>query len=85
MASADGKSRILDLGTLVPIGVLVAVAGGLLGGAVWLNTKFLELDFRLQSIEEKVANPWNIERMAAWRDVLEVSNPGLKVPPVRRE
>jgi|GEM_PF-4845952 len=82
---ADEKKRIFDSTTLVPIGVLVTVAGGLLGGAVWLNTKFLELDFRLQSIERKVADPWNIDRMRAWRDLLEVSNPSVKVPPVARD
>jgi hypothetical protein len=81
----DEKKRILDSTTLVPLGILVTVAGGLLGGAVWLNTKFLELDFRLQSIERKVADPWNIDKMRAWRDLAEKGNPSMWWPPINKD
>ncbi len=78
------KRKILDATTLVPVGVLVLVGGGMLGGAVWLNTQFLDIGYRLQAIEAKVADPWNIDKMRAWRDLAERGNPTVWWPPITR-
>lgn len=64
------------------VGSLIVVT---VSGAVWLNSKFLQVDFRLERIEQKVADPWNIDKMRAWRDLLEKGNPQVWVPPVRKD
>lgn len=88
MTEQEKKPKILDLNSLVPIGVLIAAVLGLSGWAVWLSGQFLRIDFRLTSIEktisEKLSDPWNMDRMQGWAELLKKGNPTLDVPPVRR-
>lgn len=92
MAGSEERRKILDTATLVPLGIVVTVCGGILGGGIWLNDKFGEIatsfttvNFRLEKIEERIAYPWTIERMRSWRDLLAATNPGISVPQVTRD
>lgn len=73
----------LDTNTLVPIGMLLTISAGFAGGAVWLNERLTNIDYRLQGIETKIADRWNVDKMAHWAEILQLRNPTLSVPPVK--
>lgn len=80
---ADEKKPIVVTQVVMPVLMLVTVAGGIAGGGIWLNDKLGNIDYRLTRIEEKIASPWTKDDMRAWADIFEVLNPGTRVPKIQ--
>lgn len=79
--------RVISKSTLLPIGFVLV----LLGGALWLNNKLVNLDhsldlidLRLKGIEEDLArgidDRWRGADMKVWAMLLKAENPELVVP-----
>jgi hypothetical protein len=80
----SGSKQVLNRETLLPLSLVIAIVGGIL----WLNNQLILIDYRLGSIENKMAEKtsdlWTGRDMAHWAYLLTTSNPGLNVPPAKR-
>jgi hypothetical protein len=75
---------VLNKGTLLPIGVAVAVALGLSSGAWNAATQLAGINARLDRIEAGLSQQWTTHDQLIWASQLSESNraSGLVVPPV---
>lgn len=85
----------LDKGTLVPIGLLVAVVLSAISATVWINTYLLQLSHKVERVDDRLgalaanvaainAGTWSLADMRSWTDLLRVSNQSLHVPEARQ-
>ena len=77
---------------LIPLSMVVAIVGG----AVWLNNKLVNIEFELrainarigfveQKVEEATEDRWTSKDMRHWASLLQALNEKLKVPEATTE
>ena len=70
------KKTIIGKDTLVPLGMVLAICSGV----VWMISQLDSINYKLQTIDEKIANHWTKQDMENWGLRLKMENPALRVP-----
>ena len=72
------KKTILTKETLMPLGMVIALCGGV----VWISTQLNNINYKLDSLEEKLEDQWTHRDMENWGLKLKLENPNIKIPNV---
>ena len=72
----ENKRAILGKDTLIPLGLVVAICGGV----VWISTQLTNINYKLDLLEGKLEDQWTNRDMENWGLKLKMGNPELKIP-----
>ena len=86
---------IISKETLIPIGLAVAICGAIITGVLWSNSKLISIQYELKDVRRSILNietsleyaasdRWTGNQMYQWVELLQVKNPDLDIPEVRR-
>jgi hypothetical protein len=72
------KKTILTKETLMPLGMVIALCGGV----VWISTQLTNINYKLDSLEEKLEDQWTHRDMENWGLKLKLVNPNISIPDI---
>jgi hypothetical protein len=72
------KKNMLSKETLMPLGMVIALCGGV----VWISTQLNNINYKLDMLEEKLEDQWTKRDMENWGLRLKLKNPDILVPEV---
>ena len=72
----ENKRAILGKDTLIPLGLVVAICGGV----VWISTQLTNINYKLDLLEGKLEDQWTKRDMENWGLKLKMGNPELQIP-----
>tara|TARA_R110000824_G_scaffold161134_3_gene336293 strand:+ start:4144 stop:4383 length:240 start_codon:yes stop_codon:yes gene_type:complete len=70
------KRMTLSKDTLVPLGMVIALCGGV----VWISTQLSGINYKLDMLEEKLEDNWTRRDMENWGLKLKMENPQIVIP-----
>jgi hypothetical protein len=76
MTTQENKKYTLSKETLMPLGMVVALCGGV----VWISTQLTNINYKLDMLEEKLEDNWTRRDMENWGLKLKMENPELDIP-----
>ena len=76
MAEQINKKAVLGRDTLMPLGMVLTICAGLL----WINTKLVNIQFKLETLEGKLEDQWTRRDMENWGLKLKMGNPDIQIP-----
>ena len=76
MAEQINKKAVLGRDTLMPLGMVLTICAGL----VWINTKLVNIQFKLETLESKLEDQWTKRDMENWGLRLKMVNPEIEIP-----
>jgi hypothetical protein len=74
--TTQDKKNILSKDTLMPMGMVIALCGGV----VWISTQLTNINYKLDMLEEKLEDNWTRRDMENWGLKLKMENPELEIP-----
>lgn len=74
--TTQDKKTTLSKETLMPLGMVIALCGGV----VWISTQLNNINYKLDLLEGKLEDQWTKRDMENWGLKLKMSNPELIVP-----
>ena len=74
--TTQDKKLTLSKETLMPLGMVVALCGGV----VWISTQLTNINYKLDMLEEKLEDNWTRRDMENWGLKLKMENPDLQIP-----
>ena len=75
MTTPDKKYTI-SKETLMPLGMVIALCGGV----VWISTQLSGINYKLDALEEKLEDNWTRRDMENWGLKLKLENPEILIP-----
>ena len=75
MTTPDKKTFITK-DTLMPLGMVIALCGGV----VWISTQLTNINYKLDMLEEKLEDNWTRRDMENWGLKLRMENPDIILP-----
>ena len=72
----ENKKTILTKETLMPLGMVIALCGGV----VWISTQLTNINYKLDMLETKLEDQWTRRDMENWGLKLRLENPNIVVP-----
>ena len=72
------KSFTISKETLMPLGMVIMLCGGI----VWISTQLNNIHFKLETLERKLEDQWTVRDMENWGLKLKMQNPEIKIPGV---
>ena len=75
MTTPDKKYTI-SKETLMPLGMVIALCGGV----VWISTQLTNINYKLDMLEEKLEDNWTRRDMENWGLKLKMENPSISIP-----
>ena len=72
------KKTTISKETLMPLGLVIMLCTGV----VWISTQLTNINYKLDMLEEKLADQWTTRDMENWGLRLKMDNPELEVPKV---
>ena len=70
------KKYTLSKETLMPLGMVIALCGGV----VWISTQLSGINYKLDALEEKLEDNWTRRDMENWGLKLKLENPEIIIP-----
>ncbi|MAO21681.1 MAG: hypothetical protein CMJ25_13095 [Phycisphaerae bacterium] len=77
MTTPDKKITI-SKDTLMPLGLVIAICGGVL----WISTQLSGINYKLDMLETKLQDQWTNRDMVNWGLRLKMGNPELSIPEI---
>jgi len=74
--TTQDKKLTLSKETLMPLGMVVALCGGV----VWISTQLTNINYKLDMLEEKLEDNWTRRDMENWGLKLKMENPSISIP-----
>ena len=74
--TTQDKKMTLSKETLMPLGMVVALCGGV----VWISSQLTNINYKLDMLEEKLEDNWTRRDMENWGLKLKMENPDLEIP-----
>ena len=68
----------LSKDTLIPLGMVIALCGGV----VWISTQLTNINYKLDMLETKLEDQWTRRDMENWGLKLKLENPDITVPQI---
>ncbi len=75
MTTPDKKITI-SKDTLMPLGLVIAICGGVL----WISTQLSGINYKLDMLETKLQDQWTTRDMVNWGLRLKMGNPEIAIP-----
>ena len=75
MTTPDKKYTI-SKDTLMPLGMVIALCGGVL----WISTQLSGINYKLDMLETKLQDQWTTRDMVNWGLRLKMGNPEISIP-----
>jgi len=76
MTTQENKKYTISKETLMPLGMVIALCGGV----VWISTQLTNINYKLDMLEEKLEDNWTRRDMENWGLKLKMENPDLEIP-----
>ena len=76
MTTQDNKKYTISKETLMPLGMVIALCGGV----VWISTQLTNINYKLDMLEEKLEDNWTRRDMENWGLKLKMENPEIQIP-----
>jgi hypothetical protein len=70
------KKNVLSKETLMPLGMVIALCGGV----VWISSQLTSINYKLDLLEEKLEDNWTRRDMENWGLRLKMGNPDISIP-----
>ena len=70
------KKTLITKDTLMPLGMVVALCGGVL----WISTQLSGINYKLDMLEGKLEDQWTKRDMENWGLKLQMGNPEIIIP-----
>ena len=70
------KKTFITKDTLIPLGMVLALCGGV----VWISTQLTNINYKLDMLEGKLEDQWTKRDMENWGLKLKMGNPELQIP-----
>jgi len=74
--TTQDKKYTLSKETLMPLGMVIALCGGV----VWISTQLSGINYKLDALEEKLEDNWTRRDMENWGLKLKLENPEIVIP-----
>tara|TARA_R110001583_G_scaffold73623_1_gene204746 strand:+ start:9253 stop:9492 length:240 start_codon:yes stop_codon:yes gene_type:complete len=74
--TTQDKKNVLSKETLMPLGMVIALCGGV----VWISTQLTNINYKLDMLEEKLEDNWTRRDMENWGLKLKMENPSIAIP-----
>ena len=74
--TTQDKKYTISKETLMPLGMVVALCGGV----VWISTQLTNINYKLDMLEEKFEDNWTRRDMENWGLKLKMENPEIQIP-----
>ena len=78
MTTQKNKKYTLSKETLMPLGMVIALCGGV----VWISTQLTNINYKLDMLEESLEDQWTKRDMENWGLKLKLQNPSINIPTV---
>ena len=72
------KKYTLSKDTLMPLGLVIALCGGV----VWISSQLNNINFKLDALESSLEDQWTKRDMENWGLKLKLDNPTIIIPTV---
>jgi hypothetical protein len=72
------KKTLITKDTLMPLGMVIALCGGV----VWISTQLTNINYKLDSLEGKLEEQWTKRDMENWGLKLKMGNPDIIIPDI---
>ena len=72
------KKTLINKDTLMPLGMVIALCGGV----VWISTQLTNINYKLDSLEGKLEEQWTKRDMENWGLKLKMGNPEIIIPDI---
>ena len=76
MPTPPEKRMTISKETLMPLGMVIAICGGV----VWISTQLTNINYKLDMLETKLEDQWTTRDMENWGLRLKMENPQISVP-----
>ena len=70
------KKTFITKDTLMPLGLVLALCGGV----VWISTQLTSINYKLDMLEGKLEDQWTRRDMENWGLKLRMGNPEIIIP-----
>ena len=70
------KKYTISKDTLMPLGMVIALCGGVL----WISTQLSGINYKLDMLETKLQDQWTTRDMVNWGLRLKMGNPEIAIP-----
>jgi hypothetical protein len=76
MPATPDKKMTISKETLMPLGMVIAICGGV----VWISTQLTSINYKLDMLEDKLEDQWTSRDMENWSLRLKMENPDIQIP-----
>ena len=70
------KKTLITKDTLMPLGMVIAICGGV----IWISTQLSGINYKLDMLEGKLEDQWTRRDMENWGLKLQMGNPEIIIP-----
>jgi|TARA_R110000824_G_scaffold6783_2_gene31366 hypothetical protein len=77
--TTQDKKYVLSKETLMPLGMVIALCGGV----VWISSQLTNINYKLDMLEEKLEDNWTRRDMENWGLKLKMENPEISIPTLK--
>lgn len=70
------KKTLITKDTLMPLGMVIAICGGV----IWISTQLSGINYKLDMLEGKLEDQWTSRDMENWGLKLQMGNPEIIIP-----
>ena len=70
------KKTLITKDTLMPLGMVIALCGGV----IWISTQLSGINYKLDMLEGKLEDQWTKRDMENWGLRLQMGNPEIIIP-----
>jgi hypothetical protein len=70
------KKTLITKDTLMPLGMVIALCGGV----IWISTQLSGINYKLDMLEGKLEDQWTKRDMENWGLKLQMGNPEIIIP-----
>ena len=76
--TTQDKRMTISKETLMPLGMVILLCGGV----VWISSQLSGINYKLDMLEEKLEDNWTKRDMENWGLKLKLVNPDVTIPTV---
>lgn len=72
------KKTLISKDTMLPLGMVITICVGV----VWISTQLNNINFKLDTLEQKLEDQWTKRDMENWGLRFKMENPDISIPSI---
>jgi hypothetical protein len=72
------KKTLISKDTMLPLGMVITICVGV----VWISTQLNNINFKLDTLEQKLEDQWTKRDMENWGLRFKMENPNISIPDI---